>query len=38
MRKIHIIMFGGQFVMNLVFSLKSLCKVHAEGFFFIFLA
>ena len=36
MRKIHIIMFGGQFVMSLVFSLLLFCGILGEYALFAF--
>ncbi len=36
MRKIHIIMFGGQFVMSLVFSLLLFCGILGEYAIFAF--
>ena len=36
MRKIHIIMFGGQFFMNLVFSLLLFCGILGEYALFAF--
>jgi len=36
MRKIHIIMFGGQFVLSLVFSLLLFCGILGEYALFAF--
>ena len=36
MRKIHIIMFGGQFIMSLVFSLLLFCGILGEYALFAF--